>query len=189
MIGANEGAPVRVPPLRTRQPCQPLSLFCNARPAQRHYVNPRAMVSAGPPFPLRLPAHERLAEAGGEAVLPAGSRLADEARAGRHCFLLVEGVAVAEEAGRAVARLTSGTFVGSTDKAGRPVPPAGLTVRLATQGRVLVLDVERLTALIEADPAVAELWQAMVRGGPGHLGQPGHPDQPGQSGKDGHERL
>jgi hypothetical protein len=176
MIGANEWAPVRVPPLRSREPGRSLSLFCNARPAQRHYVNPRAMVSAGPPFPLRLPAHERLAEAGGEAVLPAGSRLADEARAGRHCFLLVEGVAVAEEAGRPVARLTSGTFVGSTDQAGRPVPPAGLTVRLATQGRVLVLDVERLIALIEGDPAVAELWQAMVRG------------EPGQAGDDGHER-
>jgi hypothetical protein len=121
-------------------------------------------VNVPPVFPLRLAWHERLAEAGGEAVLPAGSRLADEKRSGRHCFLLVEGTAVAEEGGRHLASLTSGTFVGSTDPAGMPLPPAGITVRLVTQGRVLVLDTDRLTALIDADPAIAGLWRRMVQG-------------------------
>jgi CRP-like cAMP-binding protein len=125
-------------------------------------------VSVDPVFPFRLPWHERLGEAGGEAVLPAGSRLADEQRAGRHCFLLIEGVAVAEQAGTQVASLTSGTFVGSTDRAGAPAPPAGLTVRLVTPARVLVLEVDRLAALIEADPAVADAWRAMVAGAPDH---------------------
>jgi CRP-like cAMP-binding protein len=150
----------------------PLSLICNAGPAQRHYVNPRAMVNARPPFPLRLPWHERLHEAGGEAVLPAGSRLADEARTGRHCFLLMEGIAVAEEGGEPVGSLTSGTFVGSTDLTGMPGPPSGVTVRLVTPARVLVLEVDRLAALIEADPAVSDLWQQTVRVQP-HLAEDG----------------
>ena len=121
-------------------------------------------MNPGPVFPLRLAWHERLPEAGGEAVLPAGSRLADEERAGRHCFLLMEGTAVAEGAGQHLASLSSGTFVGSTDHAGMPLPPAGVTVRLVTPARVLVLDTDRLTALIDADPTVADLWRRTVRG-------------------------
>jgi CRP-like cAMP-binding protein len=115
-----------------------------------------------PVFPLRLAWHERLAEAGGEAVLPAGSRLADEERPGRHCFLLVEGSAVAEKDGQPAEPLSSGTFIGSAGHGGVPQSPAGVTVRLVTPAKVLVLDTDRLAALIDADPAVAELWRRMI---------------------------
>ena len=141
-----------------------LSLICNAIPAERLYVNQDTTVSAEPAFPLQLAWHERLHEAGGEAVLPAGSKLADEDRVGRHCFLLVEGQAVVESDGQRVASLASGAFVGSADPAGLPAPPAGLTVRLISPARVLVLETERLAALIDTDPVVAELWRRTVRG-------------------------
>jgi hypothetical protein len=43
------------------------------------------------------PAHDRLVElSGDEAVLPAGSRLADEKRAGHQCFVIIEGAATVE---------------------------------------------------------------------------------------------
>ncbi len=157
MTGGTNGPSASVPPSR-------LSLICNAIPAQRLYVNQDAAVSAEAAFPLRLAWHERLPEAGGEAVLPAGSKLADEGRPGRHCFLLIEGQAVVEVAGQQIASLASGTFVGSTDRHGVPCPPVGLTVRLISPARVLVLDTQRLAALIETDPAVAALWQRTVRG-------------------------
>jgi CRP-like cAMP-binding protein len=119
-----------------------------------------------PVFSLRLAWHERLAEAGGEAVLPAGSSLADRQRPGRHCFLLIEGSALAERDGEPAEAVTSGTFIGFADRTGLPVPPAGVTVRLVTPARVLVLDTERLAALIDADPAIAALWRSTVSQGP-----------------------
>jgi hypothetical protein len=120
---------------------------------------------SNPAFPLRLAWHERLAEAGGEAVLPAGSRLTDGDRPGRHCFLLIEGSAVAQRDGEPPEPVPSGTFVGSADAGGMPNPPAGVTVRLVTPARVLVLDTDRLAALIDADPAIADLWRRTTGSG------------------------
>jgi hypothetical protein len=100
----------------------------------------------------------RLQSVGGEAVLPAGSRLADEARAGRNCFLLLDGSACAEVAGERIASFSAGSFIGSMDPAGRPLPLAGITVRLITPARVLVLDANRLAALIDSDASLAQAW-------------------------------
>ncbi|HUC55753.1 MAG TPA: cyclic nucleotide-binding domain-containing protein [Streptosporangiaceae bacterium] len=118
-------------------------------------------------FPLRLTWHERLADAGGEAMLPAGSRLADAGRTGRHCFLLVEGSAVVEKDGQQAEPLPEGTFVGSADGEGLPQPPAGVTVRLVTPARVLVLDKDRLAALIDSEPVIADLWRSTIDRGSG----------------------
>jgi len=101
--------------------------------------------------------------AGDEAVLPAGSRLADEASSGRQCFVILEGTAAVEAAGQQLGDLSTGAFVGSVDCAGGPLPPAGLTVRLTTSARVLVLDAARLGALIESDPAAAAAWHGLAR--------------------------
>jgi hypothetical protein len=102
-----------------------------------------------------------LERAGDEAVLPAGSRLADETRLGRQCFVLLEGAATVEAAGARLGDLGAGAFVGSVDRAGRPRPPSGLTVRLTARSRVLVIDAGRLAALIDADPVVAAAWRGM----------------------------
>lgn len=116
-------------------------------------------------FPYRLPWHERLSEAGGEALLPEGWLIADESRPGRYCFLLIDGEAVAETSGEQLGQLGSGTFVGQVDVTGRPQVPGRCTVRLTRQARVLVLDVDRLGALIEADPEIAAAWRLMIGGG------------------------
>jgi CRP-like cAMP-binding protein len=119
-----------------------------------------------PVFTLRLDWHDQLAEAGGEALLPAGSKLAGAERPGRNCFVLIEGSAIAERDGLPVEPLSPGTFVGSAGQAGRPAPPpAGVTVRLVTPGKVLVLDADRLAALIDADPVIAHLWERTVESG------------------------
>src|SRR5215472_16893480 len=84
---------------------------------------------------------------GDEAVLPPGIRLADEARPGRQCFVLIEGMATVEAAGSRLRELGAGSFVGLVGQGGRPLPPSGLTVQLATRSRVLVIDAERLALL------------------------------------------
>ena len=100
--------------------------------------------------------------AGDEAVLPAGSRLCDETRPGHQCFVILAGAAVIEQAGTRLRSLATGEFVGDLGPDGRPLPPAGVTVRLLASSRVLVLDSVRLGALIEAEPALAA-WYAGIR--------------------------
>ncbi len=99
--------------------------------------------------------------AGDEAVLPAGSCLTQDSRPGRQCYLILEGRASAEVAGRPVLDLAAGSYIGSVDAAGRPIPPAGVTVRLRTPARVLVFEAARLAALIEADPQAADAWRRL----------------------------
>ena len=99
--------------------------------------------------------------AGDEAVLPAGSCLTHESRPGRQCYVILEGRAAAEVAGRPVLDLAAGSYVGSVDSAGRPIPPAGITVRLRTPARVLVFDAARLAMVIEADPRAADAWRQL----------------------------
>jgi CRP-like cAMP-binding protein len=106
---------------------------------------------------------DELAElTGDEAVLPAGSRLADEARAGHQCFLILDGTATVERGGSTLRRLGRGAFVGELDPDQRPLPPSGVTVRLDTRSRVLVLDPARLAAAIDADPALAAAWRSLI---------------------------
>lgn len=62
-------------------------------------------------------------------------------------------------AGNRLRELGAGTFVGLVDQGGRPLPPSGLTVQLATRSRVLVIDAERLSVLIDSDPAAAAVWR------------------------------
>jgi hypothetical protein len=111
--------------------------------------------SAPPPW-------DRLEAAGDEAILPAGARLADERHPGRRCFILIEGTATVESGGRRLGALAAGAFVGSVDESGRPGPPAGRTVRLASRSRVLVLDAQRLADLISSDPHAAAQWRELV---------------------------
>jgi len=102
-----------------------------------------------------------LERAGDEAILPAGVRLADEGHPGRQCFVLVEGTAAVEVAGARVRGPGAGDFGGSGDHAGRPSPPEGITVRLESRSRVLIIDAGRLTTLIDSDPAAAAAWRRM----------------------------
>jgi hypothetical protein len=57
--------------------------------------------------------------------------------------------------------MASGQFVGTFGDDGRPLPPSGVTVRLLTSSRVLVLDVTRLAAVIEAESELAA-WRASI---------------------------
>jgi len=105
----------------------------------------------------------RLMELTGDvAVLPAGSRLADEKRPGHQCFVILDGAATVEQDGRALRSVVSGAFVGEVSPDGRPLPPAGVTVRLETRSRVLVLDSVRLLAAVDADPALAAAWRLLI---------------------------
>jgi hypothetical protein len=116
-------------------------------------------MNSGRPAPLPW---DLLEPAGDEAILPAGILIADERRPGRQCFVLIEGTATVEAGGQRLAGLEAGAFVGSADPAGRPGPPAGVTVRLESRSRVLVLDAQRLATLIDADPAAAAQWDHLT---------------------------
>jgi CRP-like cAMP-binding protein len=105
----------------------------------------------------------RLMELTGDiAVLPAGSRLADENRSGHQCFVIIDGAAVVEREGLALRRLGSGAFVGDVSRDGRPLPPGRVTVRLEARSQVLVLDSVRLAAAVDADPVLAAAWRSLV---------------------------
>jgi hypothetical protein len=112
--------------------------------------------------------------------LPAGVQLADENHDGQHCFIILEGRANVEVAGRRLGELSTGAFVGLVDQDGRPLPASGLTVQLATHSRVLVIDSGRLAELVGSDPAAAAaLHQALQIGcktlhGPGIPARPAH---------------
>jgi CRP-like cAMP-binding protein len=95
-------------------------------------------------------------------VLPAGTRLADEAVPGRQCFALLEGAALMEAAGQVVAELGPGSLIGDVDQAGLPAPPSDVTVRLTTSSRVLVFDAMRLAAFIAGDQDAATAWRALT---------------------------
>jgi len=107
-----------------------------------------------------------------EAVLPAGIRLADETRTARHCFILLEGTATVEADGNRLPELRSGAYVGRLDQSGRPLPPEGLTIQIATRSRVLVIDARRLAELVDSDPAAAAAWQKLSRLGWHMTGRP-----------------
>ncbi len=105
----------------------------------------------------------RLMELTGDiAVLPTGSRLADEKRSGHQCFVVLDGAATVERDGRTLRSLASGAFVGDVSPDGRPLPPAGVTVRLETRSRVLVLDSVRLAAAVDADAKLAAAWRSLI---------------------------
>ena len=97
--------------------------------------------------------------AGDEAWLPAGSKLADERAAARRCFVILDGQATVERAGARCRDLGRGDFVGQIGADGSPLPPVGVTVRLETSARVLVIDPVRLATLIGAHPEYAAEWQ------------------------------
>jgi CRP-like cAMP-binding protein len=97
-----------------------------------------------------------------EAILPPGIRLVDETRTARHCFILLEGTATVEADGNRLPELGAGAFVGQLDRLGRPLPPAGLTIQIATRSRVLVIDAGRLAALVDSDPAAAAAWRRLI---------------------------
>ena len=99
-----------------------------------------------------------LSAAGSETILPARCRLTDEHRAGRHCFLLLDGSAVAESGGVPLATFSAGSFIGSLDDRGRPSPLDGITVRVIAPAHALVLDARKLAVLLDSDRALAAAW-------------------------------
>ena len=113
--------------------------------------------------------------AGDEARLPAGSKLADERAAARRCFVILDGQASVERAGARCRGLGRGDFVGLIGADGSPLPLAGVTVRLETSARVLVIDPVRLAMLIGAHPEYAAEWQGLSS----RLGRPGTADGAG----------
>jgi DNA-binding CsgD family transcriptional regulator len=104
------------------------------------------------------PAHERLVElSGDEAVLPAGSRLADENRPGQQCFVIIEGAAtVGVPITRALFDAEYGRCLARTHR--RPA----VLARLRSAHEVLA----GLRARPFADAVAAELAALGMRGRP-----------------------
>lgn len=121
-------------------------------------------MSPVPPGPIPDPSSwESLEPACAEAILPPGVPLAAENRTGRHCFILLEGTARVETANNRLCELGGGAFIGELDRDGRPLPPSGLTIHLATASRVLVIDPRLLAELVDSDCAAAAAWRQLYR--------------------------
>ena len=114
---------------------------------------------AGPP---EDPLWAYLDAAGDEAMLPPGTCLAHPARPGRLCFLLLDGAAEVEHQSGAITHLAAGSFIGAADADGRPMPLTDVTIRLAQNSRVVVFDVGRLAALLDADETARCAWYALM---------------------------
>jgi hypothetical protein len=82
--------------------------------------------------------------------------------------VLLEGAATVEVDGKRLCELGPGTFIGLVGSSRHPLPPSGLTIRLTTHSRVLVIDAKRLAMLIDSDPAAAAAWRQLSRQATGH---------------------
>jgi hypothetical protein len=99
---------------------------------------------------------------GDEAMLPGGTCLVGSGRPARQCFRILDGAAAVEAADGSVTHLAAGSFVGTMDAHGTPQPLADVVVRLTTASRVLVFEVQRLAALLEADTRASAAWRAVM---------------------------
>ena len=96
---------------------------------------------------------ERIAALSDETWLEAGTKLMEEGRTGRECFVLLEGEADVKIRGKRVARVSPGDIVG--EMAILEQEPRSATVVARTDLRALVLTPKAFNAMLDCSPAVA----------------------------------
>jgi CRP-like cAMP-binding protein len=89
-----------------------------------------------------------------ELVLPAGTDLIAEGGVGREFFVIADGEVAVTRAGKEVARLHPGDFVGEVSLLEEG--PRNATVRALTDVRVLVQNRREFASLLDAIPAIRQ---------------------------------
>lgn len=96
---------------------------------------------------------EKIAKAGDEVVLEAGSTIVDQGQTGREAFVLLKGAATVRRNGKKVATLGPGAVIGELSLLDHG--PRTATVVADTECTMLVISQRQFLGVIDAIPALA----------------------------------
>ncbi|MFM9036892.1 MAG: cyclic nucleotide-binding domain-containing protein [Actinomycetota bacterium] len=105
---------------------------------------------------------EKIAKAGDEVTLDAGSVIVDQGQTGREAFVIISGSATVKRNGKKVATLGAGSVVGELSLLDHG--PRTATVVADTECTMLVISQRQFLAVIDAIPAISHKLLATLAG-------------------------
>ncbi len=105
---------------------------------------------------------EKIAKAGDELVMPAGSMIVDQGQTGREAFIVLEGTVTVKRNGKKVATLGAGTVVGELSLLDHG--PRTATVICDTDCRLMLITQRHFLAVVDDVPALAHKLLASLAG-------------------------
>jgi CRP-like cAMP-binding protein len=105
---------------------------------------------------------ERIAKAGDEVTMPAGSLIVDQGQTGREAFVVLEGTVTVKRNGKKVASLGAGTVVGELSLLDHG--PRTATVTCETDCTLLLLSQRHFMAVVDDVPALAHKLLSSLAG-------------------------
>ncbi|MEN9805453.1 MAG: hypothetical protein RIS41_2300 [Actinomycetota bacterium] len=105
---------------------------------------------------------EKIAKAGDEVVISAGSMVVDQGQTGREAFVLLKGSATVRRNGKKVATLGPGAVIGELSLLDHG--PRTATVTADTDCTMLVISQRQFLGVIDAIPALAHKLLATLAG-------------------------
>jgi CRP-like cAMP-binding protein len=105
---------------------------------------------------------EKIAKAGDEVVMPAGSLIVDQGQTGREAFVIISGTAVVKRNGKKVANLGPGSVVGELSLLDHG--PRTATVVAESEVTLFVISQRHFLGVIDDVPALAHKLLASLAG-------------------------
>ena len=105
---------------------------------------------------------EKIAKAGDEVVMPAGSLIVDQGQTGREAFVIISGTAVVKRNGKKVANLGPGSVVGELSLLDHG--PRTATVVAESDVTLFVVSQRHFLGVIDDVPALAHKLLASLAG-------------------------
>ncbi|CAB4596764.1 unannotated protein [freshwater metagenome] len=105
---------------------------------------------------------EKIAKAGDEVTLAAGTVIVDQGQTGREAFVIISGSATVKRNGKKVATLGAGSVVGELSLLDHG--PRTATVVAETECTMLVISQRQFLAVIDAIPAISHKLLATLAG-------------------------
>lgn len=105
---------------------------------------------------------EKIAKAGDEVKMDAGSVIVDQGQTGREAFVIISGSATVKRNGKKVATLGAGSVVGELSLLDHG--PRTATVVADTECTMLVISQRQFLAVIDAIPAISHKLLATLAG-------------------------
>ena len=105
---------------------------------------------------------EKIAKAGDEVKMDAGSVIVDQGQTGREAFVIISGSATVKRNGKKVATLGAGSVVGELSLLDHG--PRTATVVTDTECTMLVISQRQFLAVIDAIPAISHKLLATLAG-------------------------
>ncbi|MEY3567493.1 MAG: hypothetical protein RLZ19_1507 [Actinomycetota bacterium] len=105
---------------------------------------------------------EKIAKAGDEVTLSAGTVIVDQGQTGREAFVIISGSATVKRNGKKVATLGAGSVVGELSLLDHG--PRTATVVADTECTMLVISQRQFLAVIDAIPAISHKLLATLAG-------------------------